>query len=83
MEGYSVSPDKDSILGAVNFTGKTQNGISVGFMDAVTSEEIAEIDTGGHRSYQTVEPLTNYLAARLQKDYKEGNTIIGGMLHFC
>ncbi len=79
MEGYSVSPDRTSILGAVKLTGKTQNGISVGFMDAVTSEEIAEIDTGGHRSYQTVEPLTNYLAARLQKDYKEGNTIIGGM----
>ena len=48
-------------------------------MDAVTSEEVAEIDTGGHKTYQTVEPLTNYLAARLQKDYKEGNTIIGGM----
>ena len=79
MEGYSVSPDRTSILGAAKLTGKTQNGLSVGFMDAVTSEEVAEIDTGGHRSYQTVEPLTNYLAARLQKDYKEGNTIIGGM----
>ena len=79
IEGYSISPDRTSILGAAKLTGKTQNGLSVGFMDAVTSEEVAEIDTGGHRSYQTVEPLTNYLAARLQKDYKEGNTIIGGM----
>ena len=41
--------------------------------------EVAEIDTGGHKSEQIVEPLTNYLAARIQKDYKEGNTIIGGM----
>jgi hypothetical protein len=79
IEGYSNSPDRTSILGAAKLTGKTQNGLSVGFMDAVTSEEVAEIDTGGHRSQQTVEPLTNYLAARLQKDYKEGNTIIGGM----
>ena len=78
-EGYSLSPDRTSILGAAKLTGKTQDGLSVGFMDAVTSEEVAEIDTGGHRSYQTVEPLTNYLAARVQKDYKEGNTIIGGM----
>jgi hypothetical protein len=79
LEGYSISPDRTSILGAVKLTGKTQNGLSVGLMDALTSEEVAEIDTGGDRSYQTIEPLTNYLAARLQKDYKEGNTIIGGM----
>ena len=79
ITGYSDSPGRTSILGAAKLTGKTQNGLSVGFMDAVTSEEVAEIDTGGQRSYQTVEPLTNYLAARLQKDYKEGNTIIGGM----
>jgi hypothetical protein len=78
-KGYSISPDRTSILGAAKLTGKTQDGLSVGFMDAVTSEERAEVDTGGNRSYQTVEPLTNYLAARLQKDYKEGNTIIGGM----
>ena len=78
-EGYSQIPDRTSIIGAAKLTGKTQNGLSVGFMDAVTSAEVAEIDTGGHKSQQIVEPLTNYLAARLQKDYKEGNTIIGGM----
>jgi hypothetical protein len=79
LEGYSSAPDRTSILGAAKLTGKTQDGLSVGFMDAVTAEEVAEIDTAGQRSYQTVEPLTNYLAARLQKDYREGNTIIGGM----
>jgi Domain of unknown function (DUF5916)/Carbohydrate family 9 binding domain-like len=77
--GYSQSPDRTSILGAAKLTGKTQNGLSVGFMNAVTSEEMADIDTGGYKTHQVVEPLTNYLAARLQKDYKEGNTIIGGM----
>jgi hypothetical protein len=40
---------------------------------------VADIETGGYKSNQVVEPFTNYLAARLQKDYKEGNTIIGGM----
>ena len=79
LEGFSDSPNRTSILGAAKLTGKTQNGLSIGFMDAVTGEEMARIDTGGHRSYQIVEPLTNYLAARVQKDYKEGNTIIGGM----
>ncbi len=79
QEGYSQSPDRTSILGAAKMTGKTQNGISVGFMNAMTSEEVADIDTGGYKTNQVVEPFTNYLAARLQKDYKEGNTIIGGM----
>ncbi len=79
-EGYYRSPDRTSILGAVKLTGKTQDGFSVGLMDALTGEEIASIDTAGHKTKQVVEPLTNYLAARLQKDYKEGNTIIGGMV---
>lgn len=69
-----------SILGAAKLTGKTQDGLSVGFIEAVTAEERAEIDTvGGTRLFDTVEPLTNYFIGRIQKDYKEGNTIIGGM----
>jgi hypothetical protein len=79
-EGYFRSPDRTSILGAAKLTGKTKDGLSVGLMNALTSEEIADIDTAGRRSHQVVEPLTNYLAARIQKDYKEGNTIIGGMV---
>jgi hypothetical protein len=77
---FYQAPDRTSILGAAKLTGKTKDGLSIGFMNAVTSEEIADIDTGGYRTTQVVEPLTNYLAARLQKDYKEGNTIIGGMV---
>jgi hypothetical protein len=80
ITGYSDVPINTSIISAAKITGKTQNGLSVGFMDAVTAEEMAEIDTGGHRSYQAVEPLTNYLAARVQKDFREGNTILGGMI---
>ena len=80
LEGYANLPINTSIIGAAKITGKTKNGLSIGFLNAVTAEEIAEIDTAGERSLQTVEPLTNYLAARIQKDYKEGNTIIGGMV---
>jgi hypothetical protein len=79
LEGYSSSPMNTTILGAAKISGKTKNGLSLGFLDAVTNQEEARIDTGGYRSYQVVEPLTNYMAARLQKDMKQGNTIIGGM----
>jgi hypothetical protein len=80
LEGYSDSPINTPIIGAAKLTGKTKNGLSVGFLDAVTSNVMAEIDTGGHRIFQTVEPLTNYMVARVQKDFKEGNTIFGGMV---
>ena len=56
---------RTSIVGAVKLTGKTQDGLSVGFMNAVTSSEVAEIDTGGHKSEQIVEPLTNYLGRKI------------------
>jgi hypothetical protein len=80
-EGWSADiPTFTTILGAAKITGKTQKGLSVGFVEAVTAEERASIDTiGGDESYDTVEPLTNYFVGRVQKDMKEGNTIIGGI----
>jgi hypothetical protein len=72
-------PIQSAILGAAKLTGKTQSGLSVGFIDAVTNNEIAEIDTVGGRLSQTVEPLTNYFIGRVQKDSHNGNTLIGGM----
>jgi hypothetical protein len=77
--GFSESPINASIIGAAKVTGKTKNGLSVGFLNAVTAEEKAEIDIDGLRSFQTVEPLTNYFVGRIQKDINSGNTIIGGI----
>ena len=67
------------IIGAAKLTGKTKDGLSIGFVEAVTAEEKAEIDTIGGRKYETVEPLTNYMVGRVQKDINEGKTIIGGI----
>lgn len=78
--GHSDTSINASIIGAAKLTGKTKNGLSVGFLNAVTAEEKAEIDTNGTRTFQTVEPLTNYLVGRIQKDYNSGNTIIGGII---
>jgi hypothetical protein len=73
-------PTYTTILGAAKLTGKNKNGLSVGFVEAVTAEEKAELDTaGGSRIFQTVEPLTNYMVGRVQKDFNNGNTILGGI----
>jgi hypothetical protein len=72
-------PVYTTILGAAKLTGKTKNGLSIGFVEALTAEENAEIDTVGGRISESVEPLTNYLVGRVQKDINDGNTIMGGI----
>jgi hypothetical protein len=72
-------PANTSILGAAKLTGKTKNGLSIGILESITAKEKAEINREGERRFETVEPLTNYSITRIQKDYNEGNTIIGGL----
>ena len=76
---YADVPNFTTIIGAAKLTGKTKDGLSLGFIEAVTSEEKAEIDNNGEKSYETVEPLTNYMVGRVQKDFNEGKTIVGAI----
>ncbi len=77
---FADIPMATTILGAAKLTGKTKNGLSLGFIEAVTAEEKAKIDNEGERMYETVEPLTNYFVGRVQKDFNEGKTLLGGIL---
>ena len=77
---HADAPTFTSIIGAAKLTGKTKDGLSVGFIEAVTAQEDAKIDTVGGTIKQPVEPLTNYFVGRVQKDINGGNTIIGGIL---
>lgn len=80
-EGEFVDrPQNSSILAAAKITGKTKSGISLGIFNALTQEENVEIDLNGNRRKVAVEPQTNYFVGRLQKDFKQGNTIIGAMV---
>jgi hypothetical protein len=79
-DGWTADiPAFTSIIGAAKLTGKTKKGLSLGFVEAMTAEENALIDTAGGRINQTVEPFTNYFLGRVQRDFKEGNTLIGGI----
>ncbi|MFQ5648919.1 MAG: DUF5916 domain-containing protein [bacterium] len=79
-EEYSTQPDNTSIVAAMKLTGKTKGGWSIGLLEAVTEKETAQIDRHGERSQEVAEPLTNYLVGRVQKDYNQGNTSVGGMV---
>ena len=75
---FAEIPSFANIIAAAKLTGKTENGISIGILESVTSEEAVSIDSLGNRRKEQVEPLTNYSLVRLQKDFNKGNTIIGG-----
>ncbi len=75
---FARTPRVTPIISAAKITGKTPDGLSIGVLEAVTAEGKAEIDSLGKRSWQTVEPLTNYFIARVKKDFKGGKTVIGG-----
>jgi hypothetical protein len=78
---FVSTPDKTTILSALKFSGTTSKGLSVGLIQSVTADEYARLsDKYDNRSKCKVEPLTNYMVARVQKGYKAGNTMIGGML---
>jgi hypothetical protein len=76
---YIDIPESTRILGAFKLTGKTKKGLSVAALESLTAKENATFDYLGQRHEQTVEPLTNYFALRLQQDLRNGDTRIGGM----
>ncbi|WP_340112365.1 DUF5916 domain-containing protein [Maribellus mangrovi] len=77
---YLDQPDFTRIIGAAKISGKTSDGWSFGVLESVTARETAEIDGINGKRRQSVEPLTNYLVGRIQKDFNEGNTYLGGIV---
>ena len=70
-----------TILSAVKLSGTTSKGLSVGLIQSVTANEYARLsDPDGNITTTKVEPLTNYMVARVQKSYNGANTVVGGML---
>lgn len=73
-------PQSTTILGAAKFSGKTKDGWSIGILESATVKEYAQVvNEDGSRGITLVEPLTNYFAGRLQKDFNKNNSYIGGI----
>jgi len=79
QDEYVDMPESTNILGAFKLTGKTRSGISIGIIDALTAAESAVLSFAGFERKEPAEPATNYLGLRLQKDYRGGDTVVGGM----
>jgi hypothetical protein len=75
---FSDEPVSTTILGAAKITGKVGDGWSVGFLDAVTGREFAPyVDAAGVDGRSVLEPATNYLAGRVRRDTRQGETQLG------
>lgn len=77
--GYAEDISQTTILGAVRLTG-TAGSWSIGLLDALTDREAAEVvDENGENHESLVEPLSNYFVGRLQYDFEQTNTVVGGL----
>ena len=75
---YADVPGQTTIPGAVKLTGKTASGWSLGLLEAVTDRVTAPwIDPDGTRGKKEVEPRSNYLAARVRRDIRQGTGSLG------
>ncbi len=73
-------PQATTILGAAKITGKTNEGLSIGVLQALTKEMRATVaDSNGARSEQILEPFAHYNVIRLRQDVL-GNSNIGMIL---
>lgn len=79
---FMDQPAQTTIAGAAKVTGKTGNGWSIAALDAVTTEEQARYLTSLDNTVrrQTVEPFTNYFVGRVRREFRQGNTTVGGLV---
>ncbi|WP_419950164.1 DUF5916 domain-containing protein [Candidatus Palauibacter sp.] len=75
---YRDVPAATRILGAAKLSGKTADGWSIGFLNALTSRETGQFATrAGALGEQLLEPVTNYAVGRVIRDFRDGESAIG------
>ncbi len=80
-DGWVDRPGQTRILSAAKLSGKTGGGWSVGVLGAVTgAEEAIRQGSAGDPVRRTVEPVTSYSVGRIQRDFRGGETTVGGVL---
>lgn len=88
---FEFLPVATRILGAAKFSGKTKEGWAIGVLESITQKTygqieldtredvLAQLEERGTERKELVEPITNYFTARVQKDFNDRNSFIGGI----
>jgi hypothetical protein len=82
VNDYADVPNGTRIIGAGKISGRILNDWKIGFINALTRREFADIDIGGKRFEFEVEPLTYYGIFRAQRDFDAGKHGIGVLSTF-
>jgi hypothetical protein len=78
---YSDVPAQSDIVAAAKVSGKTNGGLSLGVLGALTREETGRYALpDGTRGAAVVEPRTEFLVTRVRQDFRQGNTVVGGVV---
>ncbi len=79
---FEQIPTETTILAAAKLTGRSTGGLSLGVLAALTAEETGRAYPGdtGETVRFTAEPPGQYGVARLQQDFRQGATQIGGII---
>jgi hypothetical protein len=73
---FEENPKVTSILGAAKFSGRTDNGLTIGALTAVTQEEKAKYRSpAGALITEVVEPKVNYNVFRLKHDVLSNSSV--------
>lgn len=76
-ERINKNPDQVKLINATKISGRTQKGLGIGVLNAVTNSQFASIEntvTGDKRKVET-EPLTNYNILVLDQTMKNNSSI--------
>ncbi|MEQ9308758.1 MAG: DUF5916 domain-containing protein [Balneolaceae bacterium] len=81
---FENQPSETTIAGAAKVSGKTENGFSLGVLDAYTLKENADYyffdGSNVEEGEFEIEPATNYLVTRVRQDLKDGDAQLGGFV---
>ncbi|MGJ8684377.1 MAG: DUF5916 domain-containing protein [Nonlabens sp.] len=71
------NPNSSQLLNAVKVTGRTEKGLGIGILNAITERTYATIENGidGSRREVETEPLTNYNMLVLDQQYGNNSSI--------
>jgi len=75
----SDMPDATTILGAAKVSGKPA-GWSIGVLEALTAREDARFRLDDTDDRMTVEPRANYFVGRARREFRDGQSLFGGIL---
>jgi hypothetical protein len=79
---FDETPPDATILGSAKMTGRTESGLSVGVLAAVTQAEEGRAyyeEDGRYESF-LVEPRAQFGVVKVQQDFREGASQVGGLV---